>query len=172
MKNVIGISLGAKSQDFDFRTRFLGVDLHVQRLGTDGSSAQAAKLVRQWDTRADAIGLGLAKDSGRVGAQRKRDADADKLARLATRVPVSTGARLADLFLEWAVRHAQHSLGRYFDNAKVLFFSGLANPKLAMSMSEYTQNLLFADPLLQLGVPKLLTSVSYTHLTLPTSDLV
>ena len=70
-----------------------------------------------------------------------------------------TGARLADLFLEWAVRHAQHSLGRYFDNAKVLFFSGLANPKLAMSMSEYTQNLLFADPLLQLGVPKLLTSI-------------
>ena len=159
MKNVIGISLGAKSQDFDFRTRFLGVDLHVQRLGTDGSSAQAAKLVRQWDKRADAIGLGLVKDSGRVGAQRKRDADADKLARLATRVPVSTGARLADLFLEWAVRHAQHSLGRYFDNAKVLFFSGLANPKLAMSMSEYTQNLLFADPLLQLGVPKLLTSI-------------
>ena len=81
MKNVIGISLGAKSQDFDFRTHFLGVDLHVQRLGTDGSTAQAAKLVRQWDTRADAIGLGLAKDSGRVGAQRKRDADARQAAR-------------------------------------------------------------------------------------------
>ena len=57
------------------------------------------------------------------------------------------------------MRHAQHSLGRYFDNAKVLFFSGLANPKLAMSMSEYTQNLQFADPVLQLGSPKLLTSM-------------
>ena len=35
----------------------------------------------------------------------------------------------------------------------------MANHKLAMSMSEYTDNLQFADPLLQLGVPKLLTSL-------------
>ena len=41
----------------------------------------------------------------------------------------------------------------------MLFFSGLANQKLAMAMAEYTENLLFADPLLQLGVPKLLTSL-------------
>ncbi|HSQ71456.1 MAG TPA: dehydrogenase, partial [Rubrivivax sp.] len=158
MKNVIGISLGAKSQDFDFRTGFLGVDLHVRRIGTDGNTAQAAKLVRLWDKKADAIGLGLVKDSGRVGARRQRDAAAAKLSKLATHAPVSTGARLADLFQEWAVRHAQASLGRYFDNARVLFLSGLANRKLAMSMAEYTANLQFADPLLQLGVPKLLTS--------------
>ena len=32
MKNVIGISLGAKSQDFDFRTTFLGVDMQFLAL--------------------------------------------------------------------------------------------------------------------------------------------
>ena len=69
------------------------------------------------------------------------------------------GQRLADIFLEWAVRHAQSELGHYFDNARVLFFSGLTHHKLAMSMAEYTPNLRFADPLLQLGVPKLLTSL-------------
>ena len=57
MKTVIGISLGAKSQDFDFRTRFLGADLRVRRLGTDGNVAQAGRLLRQWDAKADAIGL-------------------------------------------------------------------------------------------------------------------
>ena len=57
MKTVIGISLGARSQDFDFSTRFLGVDLRVRRIGTGGGTAQAAKLVRQWDKKADAIGL-------------------------------------------------------------------------------------------------------------------
>ena len=61
--------------------------------------------------------------------------------------------------LEWAVRHAQSTLGHYFDNARVLFFSGLAHQKLALSMSEYTPNLHFADPVLQLGSPKLLTSL-------------
>ena len=74
-------------------------------------------------------------------------------------VPLTTGARLGEIFLEWALRHSQATLGHYFDNARVLFFSGLGNYKLASAMSEYSENLLFADPLLQLGVPKLLTSM-------------
>jgi predicted amino acid dehydrogenase len=159
MKTVISISLGSKNQDFEFTTSFLGQKLHVQRVGTDGSSARASKLLRHWERHADAIGLGVVKDSYRIGAQRLIDADSSRLSRIVTRVPVTTGARLSDIFLEWAVRHAQNKLGHYFDNANVLFFSGMANYKLAMSMSEYSSNLQFADPLLQLGVPKLLTSL-------------
>jgi predicted amino acid dehydrogenase len=158
MKTVIGISLGARSQNFDFKTDFLGERLHVQRRGTDGSKAQAAKLLRHWNARADAIGLGLGN-----GERDDREGQAELLA-LATKAPLSTGARLADIYLEWAVRHAQTTLGRYFDNAKVLFFSGRTNAKLAASMAEYTENLLFADPLLQLGVPKLLTSIDALEL--------
>jgi len=161
MKNVIGISLGARRQDFDFQTRFLGQAMRVRRIGTNGSTAQAARLLKQWNREgADAIGLGLVRDSGRIGAQRNGNgAAAAELGALVKRVPLSTGARLAEIYLEWAVRHAQTSLGHYFDNAKVLFFSGLANRKLAMSMAEVTENLQFADPLLQLGIPKLLTSL-------------
>jgi predicted amino acid dehydrogenase len=159
MKTVISISLGSKSQDFEFTTTFLGQKLRVQRAGTDGSTAKAAKLLRHWERHADAIGLGVVKDSYRIGAQRLIDKDTSRLSRVVTRVPLTTGARLADIFLEWAVRHTQTELGHYFDNANVLFFSGMANYKLAMSMSEYTSNLQFADPLLQLGVPKLLTSL-------------
>lgn len=159
MKNVIGISLGARRQDFELRTRFLGQDLHVQRVGTDGSIPQAAKLLKYWDRHAAAIGLGLVKDSARIGGQREIDADHARLAGVARHVPVTTGARLSEIFLEWALRHAQTSLGHYFDNANVLFFSGLAHYRLAMAMQEYTENLLFADPLMQMGVPKLLNSL-------------
>jgi predicted amino acid dehydrogenase len=167
MKTVIGISLGSRSQDFAFGTTFCGQRLKVRRLGTDGSTAKAARLLKHWNSRADAIGLGLVKDSQSVhcnGAARARDGDAQALSALATRAPLSTGARLADIFLEWAVRHAQTTLGHYFDNANVLFFSGQANAKLAASMAEYTENLQFADPLLQLGVPKLLTSLDALNL--------
>jgi predicted amino acid dehydrogenase len=162
MKNVIGISLGARAQDFSFKTRFLGQSLHVQRLGANGSPAQAAKLLRHWNGRADAIGL----------RQIDGDAEGEALRALATRSPLTTGARLAEIFLEWAVRHAQTSLGHYFDNANILFFSGLANAKLAASMAEYSDNLLFADPLLQLGVPKLLTSQGALNLYATGAHLV
>jgi predicted amino acid dehydrogenase len=160
MKNVIGISLGARAQDFSFKTHFLGQSLHVQRLGADGSTAQAAKLLRHWNGRADAIGL------------RPADGESVELPALATRSPLTTGARLAEIFLEWAVRHAQTSLGHYFDNANILFFSGLANAKLAASMAEYSDNLMFADPLLQLGVPKLLTSLDALNLYATGAHLV
>ena len=159
MKQVIGISLGARQQDFSLRTRLLGQALQVRRLGTDGDPAEAARLLRHWDSRADAIGLGLARDRGHLaeGAH-----DARLAARLRAKVRqarFSHGARLADIFLERAVRHAQATLGHYFDNARALFFSGLAHRKLAQSMAEYTPNLHFADPVLQLGSPKLLTSL-------------
>jgi predicted amino acid dehydrogenase len=159
MKNVIGVSLGTRRQDFEFRTTFLGQDLHVRRLGTDGSGTRAARLLRQWDAQADALGLGLVKDSGELGNHSRDSALAETLRGHVQHAPLTTGARLAEIFLEWAVRHAQAELGHFFDNARVLFFSGVAHHRLAMSMAEYTPNLRFADPLLQLGVPKLLTSL-------------
>jgi predicted amino acid dehydrogenase len=159
MKTVISISLGSTSQDFSFSTRLLGQTLRVRRLGTDGSLAQASKLLRQWDGKADALGLGVVKDSGRLQAQTLGDAQVARLKAIPRQTPVSTGSRLREVLLEWAVRHTQTELGHYFDNARVLFFSGLTHHKLAMAMREYTPNLSFADPLLQLGIPKLLTSL-------------
>ena len=159
MKNVVSISLGSSSQDFEFATRFLGKQLSVRRFGTDGNKAKAERLLKQWEKQADVIGIGLARDSYSVGPRRFVDKEAAHMKSLVTRVPVTTGARLGEIFLEWAVRHTQIRLGHYFDNALVLFFSGLSSYKLATTMAEYTDNLQFADPLLQLGVPKLLTSL-------------
>ena len=159
MKTVISISMGASSQDFDFKTSFLGQRMRVRRMGTDSSLAKALKLAREADQQADAVGLGLVKDSHRIGAGSTIQRESARLQQAVRRVPVTTGARLGEIFLEWAVRHTQSELGHYFDNANVLFFSGLAQHKLAMAMAEYSENLMFADPLLQLGIPKLLTSL-------------
>lgn len=150
MKNVIGISLGARRQDFDFQTRLLGQVLRVRRRGTDGSPEAAARLLQYWGARADAIGVGWPLHDAAEELPTRHGA---------RRASLSDGSRLADLFMEWAVRHAQSTLGRHFDNARVLFFSGLAHQKLALTLSECTPNLSFADPLLQLGVPKLLGSL-------------
>jgi predicted amino acid dehydrogenase len=158
MKTVIGVSLGARSQDFEFTTRFLGHRMTVRRVGADHSPERAAELLRHWEARADAIGLGIAGDPRTALGGAEGEAGM-QLAQLVTRVPVTAGARLGEIFLEWAVRHAQMSLRNYFNNTKVLFFSGTADYKLATAMSEYTDNLQFADPVRQLGVPKLLTSL-------------
>jgi predicted amino acid dehydrogenase len=161
---VAGISLGSGAQDFAFRARFLGRQLDVRRIGTNHSVARAEKLLRHWENHADVIGVGVVRESYTVGSQRFVDEEGSRLMAAVTRVPATTGARLGDILQEWALRHVQAKLGDYFSNAKVLFFSGVANHKLAQAMAEYTPNLEFADALLQLGVPKMLTSLDALEL--------
>ncbi len=164
MKTAVGISLGTGAQNFEFDTDFLGKRLKVFRVGTDGSTTKAIRLLKSWDQNADAIGLGVVKDRYTISSRRSIDKDITRMQRVATRIPVTTGGRLADILQEWAVRHVQSTLGSFFNNASVLFFSGMSNLKLAQTIYEYTQNVSFADPLLQLGVPKLLTSLESLQL--------
>ena len=164
MKHVVSISLGHSDQDFDIKARFMGQPFQLSRVGTNGSVAKASKLMKHWERHADAIGLGVLKDSYSVGAKRYVDKASKQLMAAVKRVPVSTGARLGDILQEWAIRHVQTTLGDYFNNARVLFFSGSTNFKLAASLMEYTQNLQFADPVRQLGVPKLLSSLDALEL--------
>jgi predicted amino acid dehydrogenase len=85
--------------------------------------------------------------------------------------PVTTGAGLRAILQEWAVRHTQSELGHFFDNARVLFLNGQAGYRIARALSEHTENLFFADPYTDFGVPRLLTSLkqleTYTSLTAP-----
>ena len=159
MKTVVGLSLGSAAQDFEFTARFLGSQMQVRRIGTNGSTPRAAKLLAHWDGQAAAIGLGVVKDSYTVGGRQYVEKDSARLAGIATRIPVTTGGRLGDILQEWALRHVQSKLGAYFTNAKVLFFTGATNYKLAQTFAEYTPNLEFADALFQLGIPKMLTSI-------------
>ncbi len=154
MKSVVGISLGGRAEDFEFRTRLLGERVTVRRVGAGGSKARAARLLEHWRAQADAVGLGFSRDDVLAEA-----ADAGPEG-----TPVTTGARLREILQEWALRHVQQRLGGYFNNARVLFFSGRDAYKLARAMAEYTSNLQFADPLLQFGTPTLIDSLENLEL--------
>jgi predicted amino acid dehydrogenase len=164
MKRVVGISLGSGEQNFEFETSFMGQPFHVRRIGTGGNLAQAVKLLKLYEPHADAIGLGVVRDRYTVGSRGYVEKDSARLTGVVQHVPVTTGGRLGDILQEWAVRNVQNKLGDYFTNANVLFFSGATNYKLAQAMFEYTQNMHFADPLIQLGIPKLLTSLETLEL--------
>ena len=164
MKTVVGVSLGSGEHNFELETDFLGRRLKVWRLGADASMTKTIALLKSWERTADAIGVAVVKDRYALPSRRYDEKDIARLTSVVTRVPVTTGARLAVILQEWAVRHVQNTLGSYFTNASVLFFSGMSNLKLAQTMHEYTQNVRFADPLLQLGIPKLLTSLDTLRL--------
>jgi predicted amino acid dehydrogenase len=159
VKKIVSISLGSSNLDCDFRTKFLGQSFQVVRIGTDQDTSTAEKLLREWRGKADAIGLGMVPDHYWVGTNYFPQKITRKLEKLPGDTPVSTGAKLREIVQEWSLRSAQAELGSIFNNAKVLFLSGTTNYRMASVMSEYTQNLSFADPVLQFGAPSLLHSL-------------
>lgn len=159
MKTVVNISLGSSDNNLDLQIPFLGERVRVVRLGVNDDIDQANALIKQWDGEADVIALGRVRKDFVVGTQHLHSRKGEALALQVKRSAVTTGEVLRDILQEWSLRHAQIELKHFFDNAKVLFFSGIAHYKSAQLLSEYTQNLTFADTVLQLGVPKFLTSL-------------
>ncbi|MGK5095084.1 dehydrogenase [Deltaproteobacteria bacterium TL4] len=164
MKEIISISLGPSSNDYEFEIEFLGHDFRIRRFGTDRDEEKAAKLLSHWEYEADAIGLGMVREHYSIGTRRFIQKDTARLESLATRVPVTTGSHVRAILQKWAVRHTQLELKNNFNNARVLFLSGMLNYEMATVMSEFTENLTFADPVLQLGIPKVLTSLKSLEL--------
>jgi predicted amino acid dehydrogenase len=159
MKKVVSISLGSNELDYNFKTSFLGQKLQVSRLGTNRDTRAAGKLLRESQGKADALGLGMVPDHYSVGTSYFPQRITRKLEKQAGNTPVTTGARLREIVQEWSLRSAQEDLSGFFTNAKVLFLSGSTNYRMAAVMAEYTQNLAFADPVLQFGAPNLLHSL-------------
>ena len=164
MKKVITVTLGAKAQDFSFKTKFLGEDFQVTRMGANNDTTQAWELLRRHQNFADAIGLGEIGDHYQVGLRTVTNKETQRLLNVVTRVPATTGSTLRRLLQVRAVRHVQKELGEYFNNNIVLFLNGMRNYDMAVALSDYTPNLNFADALYQTGAPAMLSSIEQLEL--------
>ncbi len=156
MKHIIQISLGPSLDDNEFETEFQGRYFHIQRFGTDGDFKHASDVLLKWNKKADAIAI------GGVGQRIVPSKDLDRLLELGNKLqtPVTTGDTLRAVGHEWSLRHIQFKFGNnYFNNACVLFFCGVTDGSIAKVMAEYTQNMLFADPLLDNGIPKFIKNL-------------
>ena len=171
MKTVVSVSQGSSEYDYELETEFLGQTFRVVRVGTDGNLERAEAILDSVREQADAIGLSMIHDHYQVGREQLEHPDTSRLEACVPDKPVTTGAGLRGILQEWAVRHTQTELGHFFDNARVLFLNGQAGFRIAKALSEHTDNLLFADPYLDFGVPRLLTSLTqleaYTRFTAP-----
>ncbi len=162
MKKIINISLGPKSEDYHLETEFKGQMFSIQRFGTGENLTKAEDLLLKWNKRADVICISGIKYPPTLGTKGVTHKKTKELLELCGRLHtiVTTGETLNRVSQEWSIRNIQFQQGNnYFTNANVLFFSGLANATLAKVMSEYTNNLMFADPIIENNIPKILKSM-------------
>jgi len=161
MKRVVCISVGASKYNYEFETEFMGQDFSVKRIGTDGDFKKAEGLLNYWDQKVDAIGIGSVKFPYTIGPKRLTEKRTRRIEKLAEKIktPVTTGANLRKVSFEWSIRSNQYNMNNIFSNARILVLSGMVNYNLASILSEYTENITFADPILEHGIPKFLNSI-------------
>ncbi len=58
MLTVVSVSLGSSSRDKTSRATFLGEEIELRRVGTDGDLQKAHAMIAELDGKVDAIGLG------------------------------------------------------------------------------------------------------------------
>jgi len=156
VKHIIQISLGQSLDDKEFTSTFQRKQYHIKRIGTDGSFSRASDLLLKWNKKADAIALGS------VDHRAAPKKDLNKLLELGRQLktPVTSGDTLRTVGQEWSLRHIQFKFGNtYFNNARIFFFSGATSRSIASVLAEYTPNLIFADPLIDNGIPKFINDL-------------
>lgn len=161
MKRIISISLGTSQRDYQIRAKFLGHNFSIRRIGTDGDTREIVELLYDWEKSADAIGLSGVKFPSKIGLQRTGEQRDTRLRELSAdlKIPVTTGDAFRNVAQGWVARYVQETQKDYFTNARVLVLSGMTDYSIAAVLTEYTDNLQFADPILEHGIPKFLNSL-------------
>ncbi len=103
MKEIVSISLGPASRDYELTIPVSGEEFHVRRVGTDGDAGHARELVAQLDGQVDAIGLGGICLRLRVGCRTYSYQQLQQIADAARTTPVVDGAHLRETLERWAI---------------------------------------------------------------------
>ena len=158
---VVNISLSGPGRDYDESVQFLGRSFRIVRVGTGGSVKRAIEELRTWSGEAAAIGISGVHDAevsgtvkGNLASLRKAISAANGGA---TGAFVTDGHRLRNVLQEWTIRHLAGEMPGYFSNARVVVLGGRNHYRSTRVLSEYTQNLRFADPAGEYGLDDIQT---------------
>ncbi|MEN9938519.1 MAG: hypothetical protein RLZZ387_5098 [Chloroflexota bacterium] len=152
MKRIVSISLGSAQRDYAFTTTILGQHVEVLRIGTNGDTELAAALVRDYDGKVDAIGLGGLTPVFRVGEARYPHQEVIRIARGARRTPVVSGGLIKQTLDRWCVQEANRASKGLFNYRRILVTSGIDRYALSQALGQYEAELRFADPIIHSGV--------------------
>ncbi|MBC7334921.1 MAG: quinate 5-dehydrogenase, partial [Clostridia bacterium] len=125
MKRAVSLSLGTSRRNFSTRLEIFGEEVEVRRIGCDGDLRQLASLLRHFDGRVQALGLGGMNFAYRVGARAYAVAQAAALRRLVRRTPLVDGSLLKDTVERRLVVYLTHEYGLDWPSLRVLVVSAL-----------------------------------------------
>jgi predicted amino acid dehydrogenase len=170
-KEIVSVSLGPSSRNYEFTTEILNEPIHVRRFGADGDVGRAAELVAQFDGGVDAIGLGGMNVYFKVGHRTYIHQQIQQVASAARITPVIDGVHLKNTLERWAIGEVAQEHPGLFGHKRIFVVSGIDRYAMAEVLSGYSHQILFGDPIFHLNLPFALRSFKqlelYADMVLP-----
>lgn len=152
MKRAVGISLGSSKRDKRVVVNLNGVEIQVERIGTDGDVAKARQLYLELDGKVDAFGVGGVDLYLRLDQNEYPLHAALKLVAGVKQTPLCDGRGLKHTLEQRVFKLAKAELGDV--RFKQAFIPVAADRLgLAAAVSEVSDRCVFGDLMVALGVP-------------------
>lgn len=152
-KEIVSVSLGPSSFDYDFSTQIFGKKIHVRRIGTDGNVQRARELVAQFDGQVNAIGLGGMNHFFRIGHLTFIHKQIQAVAKAAQATPVTDGIHIKNTLERWSISQLAQQEKSLFKHKRIFILSGIEHYGIAQVLKGFTNQIFFGDPIFHLNLP-------------------
>jgi hypothetical protein len=152
VKKVVSVSLGSSKRDHKVKVEILGEKVEIKRVGTNGDFKKAIELLKEFDGKVDAIGLGGIDLYLWAAGKRYPIRDAMKLKNAVQKTPVVDGSGLKNT-LERKVVDYLIEKGFNLRGKKVLMTSAVDRFGMAEALHRAGCEILFGDLIFGLSIP-------------------
>lgn len=150
-KRIVSVSIGSSKRDATAELEVLGQRFVLERVGTDGSLEQAARLFRELDGKVAAFGFGGTDLYIVSGRHRYAFRESARLVGNAKITPVLDGSGLKHTLEREAVRQLEPVVG--WRGRKTLLVSSVDRFGMAEALSEAGADIVYGDMIFNLNVP-------------------
>ncbi len=153
MKRAVSISIGSSRRDKAVEIDLLGQRVRIERIGTDGDMAKAARLFEELDGRVDAFGVGGADLGVLVAGRFYPLHPVQRMVRGVRTTPIVDGAGLKNTIEAGLAQFIDQRLGSELAGRRVLITSGADRWGMSTSFASAGYECLFGDLMFALGLP-------------------
>jgi len=153
MKHVLSVSLGSSKRNHRGEIEILGEQFIIERIGTDGDIKKAIEIIKEYDGKVSAFGMGGIDLYISIGNKRYTIKDAVPIAKAARISPIVDGSGLKNTLERKVVDYLVKEKIVDFRDKKVLLVCGMDRFGMAESLEKTGCDLVLGDLIFALGVP-------------------
>lgn len=153
MKRVLSVSLGSSRRNGQATEQIGGEIFSIERIGTDGDKDRAIQLIREFDGKVDAFGLGGTDLYIYAGKRRYTFRESAGIASAAKITPIVDGSGIKNTLERQLINNLTTKYGIEVKNKKVLLVCAVDRFGMADALAQTGCQVVFGDLLFGLGLP-------------------